>query len=189
MDGNLSQYGNDPTATSGPSGTQVTFNEGNFDVDTIGGHMQNIADSFTGYMRRSAPEGFGHPASGVTTQFETCIAIRWGWYAAPVTCAIAAIAFYVAICWHLVQEGGWRYNWKSSIVALMLHGLQPVGELQLGGNQQRLDEGKEEDKTSDPTRGRLDSIFEIRHVARNNLAQFTEREPGWAFQVVGASSR
>ena len=189
MDGNLSQYNNDPTTTSGPSGTQLMFNEGNFDVNTIGGHMQDIADSFTGYIRRSAPDGFGVPAVGNMTRFETCIAIRWGWCVAPITWGFAAIAFYVALCWHLIKEGGWRYNWKSSVVALIMHGLQLVQDAIPDTDRQRPHTPTEAEKTSNPMRKPLDDVYEIKHAAKKNLVQFIEGDSGWVFRVFGAGER
>ena len=143
LDGYSSTGYNEGTLNPSPELTIAMLNflylNGNNTLSSINSTMASIANSLTLVMRSTAPQGdtyYNAPAIGIAYRTEVCVQVLWEWLSLPVFLAIMAVLFFI---FTLVAARGRRRgssekrnDWKTSIVALLFHGLDGRARERLG---------------------------------------------------------
>lgn len=128
--------------TTGPVQLNKFFNAGSVSFENVSVIFSSISDSMTAYIRQSAPasiytgdnpldDNHTAPASGQVFQTETCIHVRWGYIAFPITLVVLTFIFLVV----MIVETSRYHNgdaFKSSSLALLFHGLDAEARSQYG---------------------------------------------------------
>ena len=91
-------------AFSGPAQLQALYNFGMPDpFENIKNRVAGVAKAITSHIRQSSidtameiPMGYQSDAIGVVLEPRTCIVVRWGWIALPVTLMLLTSAFFIA---------------------------------------------------------------------------------------------
>jgi hypothetical protein len=117
--------------TSGPSfydyqgsaQLQALYNEVNLTFDRINETWRNLSDSITTYIRQHGEAALSAPVVGRSVRLQTCVHIQWHFLAYPAALVLLAIIFFISTL--IVTRGAEtsRYDWKSSPLALLFHGL------------------------------------------------------------------
>lgn len=71
------------------------------------------------YMADNIREASGNYSYGTETRFESSFHVRWGWLAYPVAIVLVTLIFLVVT----IVKSRYAMPWKSSVTALLLHGL------------------------------------------------------------------
>jgi hypothetical protein len=97
----------------------VIYNSGN-----ITKTMNNLATSMSNYIRSSSHDlnNTENTAEGKALGMETYVHVRWAWLTLPVACVL--LAFVFLICAILSTKKHGDLAWKSSVLALLFHGLE-----------------------------------------------------------------
>lgn len=123
------------------------------DLPTV---MDDVATSFSNYLR-----GLGGPndhAIGTMWKMETFIHVRWGWLVLPIVVVLMGFLFLLAA----VVRNRRLAVWKSSILAILFHGL------------------------GDSRRGEMLGLLEMENTARGMMVRLKERqEGGWGLVNAG----
>lgn len=119
-------------ATDSSAAIQAAMFDDSF---TVGGLMDNFADSLTRAMRLSTlGQDTTFPASakvqGSSTMMETHVLVQWPWIALPALLQLFAIVY---LCWTIfvTRRGGWQ-PWKDDLLALLFHGLDTASRQDIG---------------------------------------------------------
>ena len=73
----------------------------------------------TTYMSNNIREIAGGYTHGTETRFDTYFHVRWGWLAYPIAIVLIALGFLIVTMW----KSRFSMPWKSSVTALLLHGI------------------------------------------------------------------
>ena len=95
--------------------------------------MAQIATSLTSYMRQSDQDS--HKIVGEATYVETFVQARWYWLVCPVILLFTTLMFTLSTICLSAQRG--IPAWKSSSIAVLVHGLDELGSRALSDD--RLD--------------------------------------------------
>jgi hypothetical protein len=88
----------------------------------LGNLLQNISISITNLMRNV--DNTTAPAVGQVWNTETIVHVRWIWFIYPIAVIVLTLLFLVAT---IVQSSTQHIKvWKSSILAVLFHGFDPV---------------------------------------------------------------
>ena len=119
---------------------------GNITLVNIEELMDNLIESMTVRLRQAAA-GLLHPNSTVdatTFQLQTFVRIRWRWLTLPVLVHVLTAVLLVDSVVLIFSTKS--KPWKSSVTALLFHGLDPEHLDQLSGikKRARMDEASRE---------------------------------------------
>ncbi|MCJ1381373.1 hypothetical protein MMC17_004483 [Xylographa soralifera] len=107
-------------------------------LSSINSTMASIANSMTASMRSDASGPADHhaPAVGIAYRTEVCVQVQWEWLGLPVVLATMTVLFFIftLVATRSRRRGGHgtRNDWKSSMVALLFHGLEGRARERLG---------------------------------------------------------
>ncbi|KAF4540202.1 Zinc-binding oxidoreductase protein [Lasiodiplodia theobromae] len=107
---------------------------------TVDRWVNGLATSLSGAMRvhgnTPPPANFAY---GTVMGSQTCVDVRWAWIGLPAALYGLTIVFIVTTALHTRGDGReWTArHWKSSAVALLLHGFDPETRRELGGVRDR----------------------------------------------------
>lgn len=104
-------------AYSSQNQLQFLYNSGNMSFGLIQKTFDNIADTFTQYMRENGNENYTDPALGVVYHYATCLDVNWPWISLPAALSLGALLL-LFVTQSLVARGGIPV-WKSSPLPYM----------------------------------------------------------------------
>ena len=113
-----------PTYYDGPQSLQQIYNHGAVTFESLNSTFRNLSESLTTYLRQSCNTNHSNPAVGSVMHDETCLQVRWAWLAFPAALVLATVLFFIATVITTRPKGERSQIWKSSPLALLLHGLQ-----------------------------------------------------------------
>ena len=87
--------------------------------------MENVTDSMTQFIRRNGYPGLSNPAIGTVFQSQTCVLVRWGWFALPAVLVALTVVFFVAL---IIQTKEIDHDYKTGVLPLLFHGLDKYSE-------------------------------------------------------------
>ncbi|MCJ1439219.1 hypothetical protein MMC27_008610 [Xylographa pallens] len=126
------------------------YQGGNATLSSINSTMASIANSLTLTMRSIVlgPQDYNAsynkkasyleyaPAIGIAYRTEVCVQVQWEWLSLPVILATMTVLFFIftLLAPRGQRRGGHvtRNDWKSSMVALLFHGLEGRARERLG---------------------------------------------------------
>ena len=113
-----------PQHYDGPECLQKIYNHGAVTFESLNSTFRNISESITTYLRQSCDINHSDPAIGSVMHDETCLQVRWVWLAFPSALVFATVLFFIVtvITTRPAKDGA--QIWKSSPLALLLHGLK-----------------------------------------------------------------
>ena len=107
--------------------------KGTATIDSVDTYMAGLANSITASIRQQVGNEENY-AEGTTYGWQTCIRVRWAWLSLPAILLLLTILFFV------ITMAETHTPWKSSALALLLHGFDDATkqELELTGKLQDL---------------------------------------------------
>lgn len=124
---------------SGPSELQVLYNSSNVSFQGIQQTFDNMATSFTNYMRRNGHENFSTPAQGIVWHYATCLEVRWSYIALPAGLAATTMLFLLPMTVHATLRADVP-TWKTGLLPLIFRG--PLVHQDHQGQVDDEDEGR-----------------------------------------------
>lgn len=106
----------------GPTILQSMFQEGNVTYSTINSTFDRVAQALTIYTREE-----GSNITGQVYRTETCIGVRWGWLAYPLSLMLGTVILLGWTIGNSMRNEGSRQDYKSSPLPLLFHRLGDVG--------------------------------------------------------------
>ena len=124
VEGEALSPGSSIDVIKGPQSLQTIYNYGNVTFDRVDETFQNISDSITSFIRQSKFSNWSNPAEGVTMRDQVCLSVRWPWLVLPAVLVLLTVIFFIAIIVDTRPTGNRAPIWKSSPLALLLHGFE-----------------------------------------------------------------
>lgn len=106
---------------SGPSELQVLYNSSNVSFQGIQETFDNMATSFTNYMRINGNENYSTPAQGIVWHYATCLEVRWSYIALPAVLAAMTMLCLLPLTVHASLRAGVP-TWKTGLLPLVFRG-------------------------------------------------------------------
>ncbi|KAF7523254.1 hypothetical protein G7054_g11816 [Neopestalotiopsis clavispora] len=104
----------------GPQQLVYLYDSGNVNMTNINTAFENVAETLTTWIRTNGHQNYSEPAIGQAFHVLTCLHVNWAWLALP---AVIALLAFLVLCLTVVMT--YRDGlplWKSSPLALVLHG-------------------------------------------------------------------
>lgn len=162
-----SPYGS-PSGAFGDPWLVNLYRNGTATMDTVDTYMDGLAWSITATMRQnSADTNALRFVTGQAITMKACLVVRWAWLSLPASLLGLELAFLATVIFVTSTSKHWGEDWKSSILALLFHGLE--------GNPPRKKEG---DQSSNTIPGSADGMME---AARGVMVQLRKGDAGWQF--------
>jgi Protein of unknown function (DUF3176) len=134
--GSLRSYGEQ---FSGPSNLETIYNDGQVTFDSVRSTFENISLSMTSHIRQvGVSEPFITPVTGEVLHNVTCVRVRWQFLIFPAVIIVLMLTFFVAMVLETRKGAeGMDHDFKSSPLALMVHGLDTEVQDQLNSPEQK----------------------------------------------------
>jgi len=112
----------------GPQQLQTIYDYGNVNFESVAQNFENISISLTNHVRQNGIINYSIPATGISTQNRTCVAIRWAWLTYPAVLVVSNLCFFVLMVlqtWPSPSVKGQNSPgiFKSNPLPLLYHGL------------------------------------------------------------------
>ena len=142
INGNLTvEDTNEGSAIDGGSSTVLMelYNNSTTSIQSITAALENFTTLVSNYLttlddllpnetfQEVFQNSWNHPAVGEAFTNQTCIHVRWQWFALPAVILVATFIFFGALITQTKVEHG-HSVWKSSQNALIWHGLDGLAE-------------------------------------------------------------
>jgi hypothetical protein len=101
----------------GQSQLQMLYNAGNISFGLIQDTFNNMADTFTLYIRENGNANYADPVQGVVYHYATCVSVNWAWISLPVALVLGA-AILLVVTQNFTASGVIPV-WKSPLLPLM----------------------------------------------------------------------
>lgn len=105
----------------GPSELQVLYNSSNASFGGIQETFDNLATSFTNYMRVNGHENYSAPARGTVSHYATCLEVRWAWIALPAVLVAVTMFCLLPLTVYVTLRAGVP-TWKDGLLPLVFRG-------------------------------------------------------------------
>lgn len=105
----------------GPSELQVLYNSSNVSFQGLQETFDNMATSFTNYMRINGHENYSAPALGTVSHYATCLEVRWAWITLPVTLVAMTMFFLLPLTVNFTLRADVP-TWKEGLLPLVFRG-------------------------------------------------------------------
>lgn len=105
----------------GPSELQVLYNSSNVSFEGVLEIFDNMATSFTNYMRVNGHENYSAPAHGIVSHYATCLEVRWAWITLPATLVAMTLFFLLPLTVHVTLRADVP-TWKAGLLPLVFRG-------------------------------------------------------------------
>lgn len=105
----------------GPSELQVLYNSSNVSFHGIQETFDNMATSFTNYMRINGNENYSAPAHGIVSHYATCLEVRWAWITLPAILAAMTMFCLLPLTVYATLRADVP-TWKESLLPLVFRG-------------------------------------------------------------------
>ena len=184
FEGELKEFGtSDPPALFGPEPLMAIRHagSGNGTFKDMSDLMRNVSDALTTYVRQNGNVNMSSPMLGSVTYNTVCIRVQWPWVAFSGAIVLLTLVFFLYV---VVKSRGdqaelrkaWEsegvhapfYDFKSSALALLFHGLDDDSRRQL------IDVGS------------TNRTGEMAKRSRDVRIQLVATERGWKLATVGA---
>ncbi|KAG8157006.1 hypothetical protein KVR01_013228 [Diaporthe batatas] len=106
---------------SGPSELQVLYNSSNVSFRGLQDTFDNMATSFTNYMRANGHENYSAPAHGTVSHYATCLEVRWAWIAFPAVLVAMTVFVLLPLTVHVTLRADVP-TWKDGLLPLVFRG-------------------------------------------------------------------
>jgi len=125
---------------NGPSQLEALYNDGDPSFEVVKGTFRNISMSMTTQMRQNGATKYSPATQGTVFKNVTCVRVRWELLVFPAVIAVIMLTFFIGMALdtrnrHGVQ--GIDHGFKSSPLALMVHGLDSDVQEKLGAPVQQ----------------------------------------------------
>ncbi|KAF2138636.1 uncharacterized protein K452DRAFT_256275 [Aplosporella prunicola CBS 121167] len=116
-----SMYGS-ANYTEGPVWLKRMYQDGKANLSSVNAFMEGLATEMTAQMRMHGDTPRAQWVQGKAMASQTCIRVRWAWISLPAALFCLTVLFlaFTMLRTRMLQQLGY---WKSSIVALLFHGL------------------------------------------------------------------
>ena len=163
FNGTMTQEEDEPT---GPAVVSTFFNMWNVSFDRIESIFSNVSDSMTTYIRQNGNHSQSEPVRGHAQRETTCVRVHWWWLAYPAFLAGLMLFFFVIMIFVTRKGHDQAYDWKSSPLALLYHGL-------------------DQDTLNQREHGMLGRVRDMQKNATDFQVRLTRTEKGWKLSEVG----
>lgn len=120
---------------SGPSELQVLYNSSNVSFHGIREIFDNMATSFTNYMRMNGHENYSAPAQGIVWHYATCLEVRWAWITLPAVLVTITMLCLLPLTVHATLRADVP-TWKTGLLPLVFRGpLVPQAQQRESGGE------------------------------------------------------
>jgi hypothetical protein len=106
-------------AFGGAEDLGVLYNSTNFSIQGIQDKFEDVASSFTAYIRTHGNDNYSEPAEGVVLHYATCLHINWPWISLPAGLLTGVLGLFYLTAF-TPQKG--VPLWKTSILPLVFRG-------------------------------------------------------------------
>lgn len=119
----------------GPSELQVLYNSSNVSFQGIQETFDNMATSFTNYMRMNGHENYSAPAQGTVWHYATCLEVRWAWITLPAVLVTITMLCLLPLTVHATLRADVP-TWKTGLLPLVFRGpLVPQAQQRESGGE------------------------------------------------------
>lgn len=95
-------------------------------LEGISDVFRNISQAMTTVMRMTGAVERSDPAVGQVFRLKTCVDVQWEWLAFPTSLVVLTLVFFVGVLVKTRPTSQTNdHDYKSSVLALLLHGLEP----------------------------------------------------------------
>lgn len=105
----------------GPSELQVLYNSSSASFHGIQETFDNMATSFTNYMRTHGHENYSAPAHGIVSHYATCLEVRWAWITLPAILLAMTMFCLLPLTVYTTSRADVP-TWKESLLPLVFRG-------------------------------------------------------------------
>lgn len=149
---------------SGPSELQVLYNSSNVSFQGIQETFDNVATSFTNYMRINGHENYSTPAQGIVWHYATCLEVRWSWITLPVVLAAMTMLCLLPMTVRATLRADVP-TWKTGLLPLAFRG--PL----VHQDHQRQDDDEDHGRAAVSTGNSIRDMEESSKVVRVRLSR------------------
>ena len=105
---------------------QALYNETNVSFHGTAHKFDDVAESFTQYMRVNGHENFSEPAAGTVLHYAVCLQASWAWITLPVVLVVGIVVLFPLTVAASARQG--LPIWKSSNLPLVFRGPMTDGK-------------------------------------------------------------
>lgn len=117
--------------TTGPLWLQGLYRDGEANMTTVNEYMEGLTTSLSAAIRTNGDTPSSDYIKGTVMASQTCIRVRWVWISLPASLYALTVVFLILTVLQTKHQK-WNGHWKSSAVALLLHGVDIETRRELG---------------------------------------------------------
>lgn len=129
FDGEILGPSSPPDEVTGTPWQMGLFSKGNATLSSASAYMEGLANAITSVIRQHGDTPSAEYAQGTAYGLQTCIKVKWTWLALPSALILLTIAFLLTT---ILETRSRNMTWKSSVLALLFHGLDTISRQQYG---------------------------------------------------------
>ncbi|KAG4443093.1 hypothetical protein IFR05_001419 [Cadophora sp. M221] len=168
------------------------YQRGNATFDSVGANLENIATTFTNYVRISHNDKLGEYKSNGTTydapaaitglahRTSICTKFNGLWLLFPAGLILATAILFLLTTALRRCDKGYGPNWKGSLLPLLFYGFVPSDS----ASKVRFRENAQKDVGSDLTPTQLYGLSHLDELADTTLVRFRRTSHGAGFEVL-----